>query len=114
MVIAAIGAMIFRVNLPISVLAVWLSNPVTVAPMLIGAYELGAWILGLPVLPVHIEMSVEWLTGTLNKIWAPLIVGSLVLGAITGLAANIAIRLLWRLHLIRRWKQRKLMRTRKR
>ena len=37
MVLAAAGAILFRVNLPISVALVWLTNPLTMPPIFYGA-----------------------------------------------------------------------------
>ena len=48
MVIAAAAAIMFRVNLPISVVTVWLSNPVTMPALFYGCYFLGAMLLGTP------------------------------------------------------------------
>ena len=42
---AAITAWIIRANLPLSVALVWISNPVTVPPLLLIAYGIGSWIL---------------------------------------------------------------------
>jgi len=49
LLIAAAGAIAFRVNFPISVALVWITNPVTISPMYYFAYLVESWILGAPV-----------------------------------------------------------------
>jgi uncharacterized protein (DUF2062 family) len=45
MVIAASLAVLSRCNVPIAVVLVWVSNPITMTPMLFFSYQLGAWLL---------------------------------------------------------------------
>lgn len=99
MVLAAAAAIAFRVNLPISVGLVWISNPITIPPMFFFAYKVGAWILQVPAYEFQFELSLQWFLGELGAIWAPLFTGCFVLGTLSAAAGNIAIRLLWRLHI---------------
>jgi len=46
MLCAALFAMLFRVNLPIALLATLYTNPFTIIPLYVLAYQLGAWVLG--------------------------------------------------------------------
>lgn len=46
MVIAAVLAIYFNANLPISVALVWITNPVTWIPMYYAAYKVGAFAMG--------------------------------------------------------------------
>ena len=46
MVLAAFFAIIFAANLPISVILVWITNPITIPPILLIAYKIGALIIG--------------------------------------------------------------------
>jgi uncharacterized protein (DUF2062 family) len=101
MVLAAAVAMLIRVNLPISVALVWISNPLTIPPMFYFAYLVGTWTLGQPALPLRQDISVEWLMESLECIWAPLLIGSLLCGLACSLTGYFAIRGLWRWHLIR-------------
>jgi len=107
MVIAAALAIAARVNLPISVALVWVSNPVTMPPLFYFAYRLGARLLGEPVHRVHIEPSMSWLIGELQLIWAPLLVGCLVCGIVAAGVGNLFIRMFWRFHVVRHWQARK-------
>lgn len=48
MVIAALLALWLRCNLPLSIILVWISNPITMPAIFYSTYKLGAWILGTP------------------------------------------------------------------
>ncbi len=111
MLFAAAAAIIFRVNLPLSVALVWLTNPVTIPPMFYGAYRLGAWILGSNAADVPSEFTMEWLVEGIGMIWEPLLLGCAILGSASALLGYFTIRLLWRLHLIQHIKERKRRRA---
>jgi len=96
MVIAALLALLLRVNIPVAVIAVWASNPLTMGPMFFLAFELGRFLLRLPPRPFEFEPSLEWLTGGFVYIWQPLLLGSVLLGAILSLVGYIVLDLLWR------------------
>ena len=57
MVIAAMLAVLFRVNVLISASLVWVTNPVTIPPMFYSAYLLGSRILGRQPQQSHIELK---------------------------------------------------------
>ncbi len=100
MLVAAAGALLFRVNLPLSVAMVWVSNPLTMPPLFYFAYRLGGWVLGLPPMEFVFELSWEWLHHELNHIWRPFLLGCLIMGAISSVAGYITIRLLWHMRLL--------------
>ena len=112
MLIAAAAAILVRVNLPISVTLVWITNPLTMPPMFYFAYLVGTWILGSPV---HLEqnsfeLSYEWGKHELAVIWQPFLLGCLVSGAASALLGYLSVRMLWRVHLVRYYQKRKLQR----
>ena len=108
MVFAAAVAIWWRVNLPISVGLVWLTNPVTIPPVFYFAYKVGAWILGTPVRVIHFEdISWDWLTSELAAIWEPFLLGCLICGLVCAIIGAISVRLLWRLNVVRQWERRK-------
>ncbi len=114
MVLASIAAIWMRVNLPVAVVLVWITNPITIPPMSYFAYKVGAWILGRPAQDMRVELSLEWLGEQLGHIWAPMLVGSLLIGLVSGLLGLVAVRLLWRLHVKRTWQDRKESRNERR
>ena len=105
-IIAAALAFGFRCNLPISISLVWVTNPLTICPMFFFAYRLGAWLLGIEATETRWELSWDALAVQFSAVWWPLITGSLVCGWVTGISSMVAARLLWRLHVIRRWRYR--------
>jgi len=47
MLLAAPAAIIVSSNLPISIALVWITNPLTIAPIYYGCYKLGSYLLGI-------------------------------------------------------------------
>jgi len=107
MFVAAALAIIIRVNLPVAVMAVWISNPLTIAPLYFFTYKVGSWILQLPVEQHAFTLSWEWFTHEFLLIWQPFLLGSIVCGIIAALLGILSTRLVWRLIVIRNWLKRK-------
>ena len=112
MVLAAGVAIVVRCNLPVAVTLVWISNPVTVAPMFYAAHKLGAWILGIPPGDFRIELSLRWLLEELGNVWEPFLLGCLVMGIASAILGQIVLRLIWRAHVLVSWRDRRLRRQR--
>jgi uncharacterized protein (DUF2062 family) len=110
MPIAAALAILFRVNLPISVGLVWITNPVTMPPLFYFAYKLGAWLLGVPVVVERFELSIHWITNTVGHIWEPFLLGSFVLGVVSALVGYYGMQLFWRWHVVQQWQRKKAQR----
>ena len=106
MIPAAILAILFRVNLPIAVGMVWVSNPVTMPGMLYVCYLLGSWLLDVPLQPPDSDGMIEWVMSRFGQIWQPLLLGSFLLGGLAALLSNVAVRLVWRWHVSLQWKRR--------
>ena len=107
MVLSAATAIPARVNLPISVALVWITNPVTIPPMFYCTYLVGTWILGKTPEDIHFEPTLEWLSISMTSIWQPLFLGSLVCAVTASVSGYFLMRGLWRLHLIRHLKKRR-------
>lgn len=112
---AAICAIIFRVNLPLAMLTTLYTNPFTIVPLYIVAFSLGQWALpgesrhfvappepGEDGLIAWLHALSDWMIG----LGAPLALGLVLLAS--GLAAigYFAVRLAWRIYLIRAWHRR--------
>ncbi|ADC71710.1 MULTISPECIES: DUF2062 domain-containing protein [unclassified Thioalkalivibrio] len=110
MLVAAIVALIVRVNLPISVILVWISNPITMPPMLYMAYTVGRKLLGEPPRDVHLDWSWEWFSTELLTIWQPLLLGSLLFATLASLSGYLLVRVLWRVNVVQRLRTRRALR----
>ncbi|PID50685.1 MAG: ATP-binding protein [Proteobacteria bacterium] len=106
-VVAAMLAILLRANLPLSVLAVFITNPITMPPMFYFAYRLGCALLSVDPALNHLGMSFEAIWNTLTHSWKPLLLGCLILSMISSLTAYFSVHLFWRLHIIQRIKERK-------
>ncbi len=113
MLLAAFGAIVFRVNLPLSIALVWVSNPLTMPPLFYFAYVVGAALLGESS-SAHIafELSYEWLATELVMIWQPFLLGCFVMGVLSAAAGYLGVRGLWRLRLVKHYQNRKRRRQR--
>ena len=108
MVMAAAAAILFRVNLPISVALVWITNPITIPPMFYFAYWVGTKILGTPARAESFQLSMEWIQqGGLNDIFLPLVLGSLICATVASVTGYCLILWIWRWRAIERWKLRR-------
>ncbi|MGE6237315.1 DUF2062 domain-containing protein [Aeromonas media] len=107
MLLAAGGAILFRVNLPLSVALVWLSNPFTMPPLFYGAYLVGCQLLGHPAQHIDIQFTWEWLVSVFEPLAPPLLLGSLVLALLSALMGYAFIRTFWRINTVRQWQKRK-------
>jgi len=109
MAVAALIALWIRCNLPIAIALVWITNPITIAPLFFSTYKLGIWLLDVPATQYASKlMSWETLNNlNLSKIWKPLIVGSLCAGSFLSLVRYFTIRYVWRFYVIYRWNHRR-------
>lgn len=100
MLIAGGLAIWLRVNLPISVILVWITNPLTIGPVWYISYRVGTWLLDLPPRDIDFELSFHSLLVTMQGVWKPLLLGSVVLGALLALLGFLLVRLAWRLYVV--------------
>jgi uncharacterized protein (DUF2062 family) len=106
MLLAAGLALLFRVNLPLSIALVWITNPLTMPPIFYACYLVGAWLMGIPATNFEFELSSEWFSNGLANTWKPFLLGCGVMAIVGAILGNIAARLLWRLMVVRNWKKR--------
>jgi len=107
MVAAAATAILVRVNLPLSIALVWITNPLTMPPIFYANYLIGTWLLSTPDMEKGFEVSMEWIAQSMDQIWQPLYVGSAVSGILFGILGYVIMRLMWRMHIITRFKEKR-------
>jgi uncharacterized protein (DUF2062 family) len=119
---AALGAVVFRVNLPLALLTTLYTNPLTIVPLYVLAFGLGNWLLGgggefvpppdyLTGNPVAwIPELGRWMVG----LGRPLLLGLILLANLMALTGYVAVRLAWRWHLVRAWRSRQRERAARR
>lgn len=108
---SAFFCILWRANLPVTLALVWLTNPVTMPPILYGAYRIGSFLLGTP--PLDFELEWEWVMKSFSQMWQPLLLGSIILSVSFASIGYTAIDLLWRWTTVRRWSKRKQARAEK-
>lgn len=104
---SALCALLIRCNVPISVGLVWLTNPITMPPYYLAAYNLGAWILGSEPISMPDAVTFEWIQDQLNLIWLPLLTGALVFGILAASLGYVVIRFWWSMQIRRNYLMRK-------
>lgn len=114
MLAAAFFAIWFNANLPLSVVLVWISNPLTMPPMFYFSYKIGAWILDRPVLNFEFQASWMWISERILDIGIPLYLGSLIVATLSACLSYLSIQFLWRRKVRSDWQERRFLRRRKR
>ena len=107
MLLAAITAFWLRFNLPVAVAMVWITNPLTIAPIAFVNYRLGAWLLGQPPSDWTFEPSLAWLLERAGDIGLPLLTGSMAMAVLAGVATFSIAHLVWRWRIISRFRRRR-------
>jgi uncharacterized protein (DUF2062 family) len=116
---AAICAVAFKVNLPLSMLVTLYTNPLTIIPLYVAAFALGK--LSLSLIGVNgggqfvappdygdaglfawISALIDWMF----QLGKPLAFGLALLASLLAVAGYFATRLAWRLYLVNAWRQR--------
>lgn len=102
MVLAAGAAIVIGTNLPLSVVLVWITNPVTIPPMFYFAYIVGTWIVGEPPKDFSFELTFDWLLNELSSSWKPFLVGCFTMASTSSIAGYVIITSIWRYSVVNR------------
>ena len=95
MVIAAVLAIYFNANLPISVALVWITNPVTWLPMYYTAYKVGAFALGQGSFEFE-QFSQLFSIEKVLELGTPLLLGCFILMNVGAVVGYFGAQFLWR------------------
>lgn len=120
MISAALLAVLLRVNLPVAAFTTLYTNPFTIVPLYLLAYELGAWVSGtrsgvvtahpsFPELHWHDWLAELW--SWLALLGKPFLIGLPLLAISLSIAGYFAVRVAWRVAVIWRWRARKRRRV---
>jgi len=113
---AACCALIFRINLPLAMLVTLYTNPFTIVPLYLLAYQVGRVVssdgsgfLAPPEMtPSDMAAWGQALALWIEAVSRPLWIGLILLGAGLALFGYVAVKTAWRLHLMAAWRRRKL------
>lgn len=108
---AAIVCIYARANLPLTIAAVWVTNPLTIGPAFYLAYKLGALLLDVPVHTDTFHLSWQWFSDRFGIIWRPLLLGSFLCAFASAGIGYTLVDLFWRRHTLHRWHQRTVTRN---
>ena len=87
---------LFRLNIPVLVATVIVSNPFTWFPQVAGSIWVGAKLMGLNLLPMIHGLSHRNFRVQLHQLWEPLLLGALVLGICAAALGYVLGQCLWR------------------
>lgn len=107
MILAAALAIIVRANIPLAVIFVWVSNPITMPALFFTAYKFGTILLGVDLQPFQFEFSLNWLFTELQDRWQPFLVGCISFGALVSAVAYVIVQVYWRSYVSNVWQKRK-------
>ena len=115
---AAICALVFKVNLPLAMFVTLYTNPLTIVPLYLVAYEIGRFAIGDSgpfISPPELDFGnlhawwhavMAWVAG----VGKPLGIGLVLLASALAVLGYFATMAAWRIWLIRAWRHRKLKR----
>ncbi len=118
---AAICAVIFRINLPLALITTLYTNPFTIVPLYLVAFALGEGMFALLgharkhfVAPPDFgdpgsETLIDWVRALIDwmvALGAPLAWGLVLLASLLAVIGYFAVRIGWRIWLVRAWRRR--------
>lgn len=101
MIIAAVLAIYFNANLPISVALVWITNPFTWVPLYYFAYKVGSLVLGQGSFDFS-QFSQLFSIETAWELGAPLLLGCFILMNVGAVLGYVVTQVLWRRSVLHR------------
>jgi uncharacterized protein (DUF2062 family) len=104
LVTCVILGVLFRLNLPVLFATVFVSNPFTWLPQVAGSIWVGAKLMGMDLMPV---LHHRHLWAQVSQLWAPLLLGALVLGLAAAGAGYVLAQFAWRAHVLYQLRRRR-------
>jgi uncharacterized protein (DUF2062 family) len=108
--IAAILAIVFRVNLPVAVITTLYTNPLTWPPLILVAYGIGSWVTGGNGVGYQ-EFAFDWHSQPWSEFPAAFgqwllglgetfLIGDLILACLLAVLGYAGVQLAWRLYIM--------------
>lgn len=119
-VLAILGCLYYKANIPMSIVSTWLTNPITTIPIFYAAYYIGANILNVDVIGLNTigkmlsDLSLWLFSDGANPFvtykdsfsLSAFLLGLLILAAISSIVCGLAFKYFWRYKVISTWKKR--------
>jgi len=106
MIFSAAAAIPLRVNLPLSIATVWVTNPITMPPIFYIAYLVGSTVLGTKMTHFEFELSWSWLMQSITTIGPAFLLGCAICSVVAGIVGYFGMDSIWRWSVMRAWKSR--------
>ncbi len=120
MLLALIGALIFRANVPMALGLTWITNPLTTLPIFYAAYYIGAKIIDVPMISIRLigRMIADFSLWLLSNGSNPFItyrgtvsitafcLGLTILAIVTSVICGLAFKAIWRYKTVSSWQKR--------
>ncbi|MBO1530976.1 DUF2062 domain-containing protein [Psychrobacter sp. F1192] len=120
MLLALIGALIFRANVPMALGLTWITNPLTTLPIFYAGYYVGAKILGEPMISLRVigRMIADFSLWLLSDGANPFVtyqgtvsltafcLGLTILAIVASIICGLAFKGIWRYKTVTSWQKR--------
>ena len=111
MIVATIGCLMWRINLPVAMVCVWITNPITIPFMLYFAYIVGDILIpseaSLAFADIENASSVSDLVQATSDLFGDLLpqllVGCFVLGCVLAVIGYVGVQAAWIFWMRQRW-----------
>ena len=113
MVLAAAVAIPLRVNLPLSVATVWVTNPITMPPIFYLAYLIGSTVLGTEMSSFAFELSWVWLAQSISTIGPAFLLGCAICSVLAAAIGYFSLDIVWRWSVVKAWEERRRVKREK-
>ena len=125
MLLALIGALIFRTNVPMALGLTWITNPLTTLPIFYTGYYIGAKIIDVPMISLRLigRMIADFSLWVLSDGANPFItykgavsitafcLGLTILAIVSSIICGLAFKGIWRYKTVSSWQKRQRLRT---
>lgn len=120
MLLALIGALIFRANVPMALGLTWITNPLTTLPVFYAGYYVGAKIMGEPMISLRVigRMITDFSLWVLSSGANPFVtyrgtvsltafcLGLTLLAVVTSIVCGLTFKAIWRYKTVTNWQKR--------